>query len=123
VHCTEFRYGVVVCPWVGEKKAMVYVVQEVPGRNVMAARQYGELSVLLPGGDVVLSPGPTMRKLQNALRHFTDDDYVLLMGDPVAIGMSCMVASDANQGRVKLLKWDRQTHIYYAVQTDMYRKI
>lgn len=101
---------------------MVYVVQEVPGRNVIAARQYGDLTVLLPPGEVVLSPGPTVRKLQSQLRDFSDKDFLLLMGDPVAIGMACAVASDINRGKVNLLKWDRQQHVYYPVSVDLNRK-
>lgn len=95
---------------------MVYVVQEVQGRNVLAARQYGELSVLLPPGDVVLSPGPTVRKLKRKLKDFCDADYLLLMGDPVAIGIACVVAAEMNRGKVQVLKWDRQQHVYYSLK-------
>ena len=102
---------------------MVFIVQEVPGRNVIPARQYGELCLLLPEGDVVLSPGPTTRRLQRALKDFGDQDYLLLMGDPVAIGLACAVASDINQGRFKLLKWDRQQHVYYPVEVVLNRKV
>lgn len=103
---------------------MVYIVQEVPGRNVMAARQYGALSLLLPDErDVVLSAGPTTRRLQRALKDFCDQDYLLLMGDPVAIGLACAVASDINQGRFKLLKWDRQQKVYYPVEVVLNRKV
>ena len=101
---------------------MVYLVQEAPGRNVLAATQYGKIEVLLPPGDIVLSPGPTTRKLQRKLQRFSDEDYLLLMGDPVAIGIACAVAAEANQGRVNLLKWDRQTFVYYAVKMDLHRR-
>jgi hypothetical protein len=79
--------------------------------------------LLLPEGDVVLSPGPTTRRLQRALKDFGDQDYLLLMGDPVAIGLACAVASDINQGRFKLLKWDRQQHVYYPVDVVLNRRI
>jgi hypothetical protein len=101
---------------------VVFIVQEVPGRNIIPARQYGELCLLLPEGDVVLSPGPTTRRLQRALKDFGDQDYLLLMGDPVAIGLACAVASDINQGRFKLLKWDRQQHVYYPVDVVLNRR-
>ena len=102
---------------------MVYVTQEVAGRNVIPARQYGELSVLLPQGDVVLSAGPTTRKLQRLLKDFGDNDYLLLMGDPVAIGLACAIACDVNRGRYKALKWDRQNHVYYPVEVELHRKV
>jgi hypothetical protein len=102
---------------------MVYIVQEVPGRNVLPARQYGELRLLLPDGDIVLSAGPTTRKLQRALKDFCEQDYLLLMGDPVAIGLTCAIASDINQGRFKMLKWDRQQHCYFPVEVVLHRKV
>jgi len=101
---------------------MVYVVQEVMRCNVIDALRFGELYVLLPPGDVVLSAGPTTRKLQRALAAFTDADYLLLIGDPVAIGLACAVASEINQGRFQVLKWDRQNYIYYPVAVDLFRK-
>lgn len=101
---------------------MVYVIQEVPGRNVLPAREYGELSVLLPPGDVVLSAGPTTRKLQRKLKDFCDADYLLCMGDPVAISLAAAVAADTNQGRFKLLKWDRQSRVYYPVEVNLRAK-
>lgn len=102
---------------------MVYVVQEVQGRNTISARQFGDMTVLLPDGEIVLSPGPTVRKLKRRLQDFSDTDYLLLMGDPVAIGIACMVAGEANQGRVKLLKWDRQNHCYYPVNVDVHQRL
>ena len=42
----------------------VYVIQEVLGRNVLSAEKYGKLELLLPeGSQLVLSTGPTVRRL------------------------------------------------------------
>lgn len=98
---------------------MVYVVQEVPRRNITAAAKYGELVVLLPQGDIVLSPGPTVRRLRTKLRDFSDDDFLLLIGDPVAIGLATALAAKANNDRVAFLKWDKQNAIYYIVRSDI----
>lgn len=98
----------------------VYIVQEVPGRNVLSALAYGQLECLLPPGmQVTLSSGPVVRRLRQALRNFNDSDYILLMGDPVAIGIACSVAGNANQGRYKLLKWDREQRLYYPLQVNI----
>lgn len=101
----------------------VFVVQEVPGRNLAPALQYGELKELLPVGDVVLSPGPMVRKLQRKLKDFCDKDYLLLCGDPVAIGMATAVAASINQGRIALLKWDRRSSVYFPVRVDIYQRL
>ena len=61
----------------------VYVIQEVAGRNVLSAEKYGKLELLLPeGSQLVLSTGPTVRRLNKKLKDFCDDDYLLLIGDP-----------------------------------------
>ena len=86
----------------------VYVVQEVKGRNILSAQEFGDLKLLLPeGSQVVLSAAPTVRKLKTRLKDFCDEDYLLLIGDPAAIGIACSIASDVNRGRYKCLKWDR----------------
>jgi len=99
---------------------VVFVVQESPDKNLLPAAKYGELKILLSPGPVVLSPGPTVMKLRRELRGFCDEDYLLLIGDPAAIGIACMVAGDMNRGRVKVLKWDRQEQMYYPVAVDLY---
>lgn len=101
----------------------VYVVQEVPGRNVLGARQYGDLKVLLPSNvNIILSPAPTIRRLKDALRNFGDPDYLLLMGDPAVIGLACVLASENNRGKYSILKWDRIEKDYYPVSIDIHQK-
>lgn len=98
----------------------VYVVQEVPNRDLGPATTFGRLELLLPPGDIVLSPGPTVRRLQDKLESFGDNDYLLLMGDPVAIGLATAVASNINRGKVQFLKWSRRTGTYYPVTASLF---
>ncbi len=47
-----------------ELRMAVYIVQEVIGKNVLSAEKYGKLELLLPqGSQLVLSTGPTVRRL------------------------------------------------------------
>lgn len=102
---------------------MVYVVQEPGGRNIVSAYKHGEVKVLLPpGSQITFSAGAVTNKLMRELSHFNDDDYLLLLGDPAAIGIAVAVASHWNQGRVRLLKWDRQEHMYYPVSFNINNK-
>ena len=98
----------------------VYVVQEVPKFNVLPARKYGELELMLPPGQITLSAGPTVNRLKHKLRNFTDMDYLLLIGDPLAIGLAVAIASNANRGKARLLKWDRQEKQYYPLNVNLY---
>ena len=44
------------------------------------------------------------------------------MGDPAAISMASVIAANNNNGRWKLLKWDKQEQQYYVVKVDIYSK-
>ena len=68
----------------------VYVIQEVTGRNIASARQYGDFEVLLPSQtNIMLSAGPSVRRMKRILQDFKEEDYLLLIGDPAAIGVAC----------------------------------
>ena len=61
-------------------------------------------------------------KEKQKLKDYNDDDFILAMGDPVAIGISCIIASEVNNGKVNILKWDRENSCYYNVKINMYQK-
>ena len=103
--------------------AKVYIVQENPNVNVIGAGRFGDLIPLLPPGrQITLSSSPVVKLLKIKLKNFSNDDYLLAMGDPVAIGIASMVASDINNGKVNMLKWDRENQCYYNVNIDLYQK-
>jgi len=113
-----------------EKEPIVYVLQELPGTregrpkyNIMGALKYGKLKVLLKEDtQIVLSPGPIVFELRRLLKDYTSNDYLLLSGDPSVIGLACAIASDINNGRFNLLKWDRQEKVYYPLEINLYEK-
>ena len=101
----------------------VFITQEVPGRDITKASEYGDLQILIPAKEqVALSAQPTVRRINRLLRKFNDKDYLLLSGDPVIIGISCAVAMSNNIGKLNILKWDRQDEEYYPVTVDIYDK-
>ena len=107
-----------------------YVIQEIPGTqtgnpkiNIMGASKYGELKFLLPElSQIIFSPGPLIYKLRTLLKNFTTDDYLLLTGDPAIILIAGIIASDITNGKVNLLKWDRQERMYYPIKINLYEK-
>ena len=98
----------------------VYITQEMRGRDITDATSFGDIEILLPAGEQAsYSTQPTIRKLGRKLGKFTDEDYLLLAGDPAAIALAAAVASRANGGRFKMLKWDRQDGKYYPLAADL----
>lgn len=101
----------------------VFVVQEMPNHDISTAMSFGEVEVLLPSNhQIAFSTAPTIRRLKNKLREYKDGDYLLLTGDPVAIGLVCAIASFNNSGRYTALKWDRRERLYIPVKLDITEK-
>ncbi len=99
----------------------VYITQEVRGRDLSDALEFGDLDILIPAKEqVALSAIPTLRRMERKLVKFTSDDYLMLSGDPVCIGIACALAAMANNGRFKVLKWDRLEERYYPIEVDLY---
>ena len=97
----------------------VYILQEM-GKNVRSAEKFGDLKVCLPDNrQMVLSSGPLTFKLKQELKDFNDDDYLLLIGDPAIIAVAGAIASENNNGRFKVLKWDRNEMKYYDIEIDL----
>ena len=101
----------------------VFVVQEAIGKNLLPAAKFGDIKILLPAGQVAYSPAPTVRRLREKLSHFSDNDYLLLMGDPAAIAIAGAVACERNNGKMRLLKWDRQERQYFPIDVDIYTRM
>ena len=97
----------------------VYVLQEM-GRNIRSAEKFGELKVCLPDNrQIVLSSGPMVFKLKQELKDFNENDYLILMGDPAIIAAAGAIVSESNNGRFKVLKWDRDEKMYYDIEIDL----
>jgi len=113
-----------------DEEPIVYVLQELPGTrigrpkfNIIGAQKYGKLKVLLKEDtQIILSPGPIIFELRRLLKDYNSNDYLLLSGDPSVIGIAVAIASDINNGRFNLLKWDRQEKVYYPLEINLYEK-
>ena len=103
-----------------DKKAMtVYVVQEKTGVDITDALRFGEFENLLPRQDqLMISSQPVVHALKKKLKDFSDDDYILCLGDPSIIATVAVVAASMNRNRFKMLKWDRHLKKYYPVEVN-----
>lgn len=103
----------------------VFIVQELrrsdntPMHDLTPARTYGDLEVLISTNNIGIAIQPIVAKLRTALKDFSDDDYLLAVGDPVAIGICTAIASEMNRGRVNILRWDRQTRQYVSIEANL----
>jgi hypothetical protein len=100
----------------------VYITQELRGRDLSNALSFGEMAILVPAD--VQTTDLTVDEISNLiserLNRFCDDDYLVLAGDPVCIGIACAHAADINKGRFKVLKWDRLDGRYHEMQVSLW---
>jgi hypothetical protein len=102
----------------------VYIVQEMRGRDITDAASFGNLEILLPAKEQVsFSTQPTVRRMAAVLSKFTDDDYLLLGGDPAGVAIAASLVAHYNRGRYKLLKWDRLEKQYFPLQVDILQRV
>lgn len=108
----------------------VFVVQEPQRRqrdgsfaaafDLSPAAAYGDIELLLDTGvQVGIAMQPLIVSFKHKLRGFTDDDYLLPVGDPAAMGIAIAIAANYNSGKVKLLRWDRKQESYIKLQVDL----
>lgn len=103
----------------------VYISHEVRGRDLSDALAFGELEILVPANIQVATDSDidlVSDMVADRLEGFNEDDYLLLAGDPVCIGLACAWAAEYNDGRFKVLKWDRLEERYLPIQIDMWNE-
>ena len=112
------------------QSSVVYVIQEIAGTkdgrpkiNIMGAAEYGTFKFLLPElSQIIFSPGPLIFKLRKGLKNYSQQDFLLLTGDPAIIGVACSIVSDITNGKYNLLKWDKQERKYYPIEINLHEK-
>ena len=100
----------------------VYIVQEMRGRDISGAFEYGDVKTVVPAGSQVTSSiGPICKIVEKELGDFKPmSDYLLLSGDPVVIGVACAFVSDVTSGFFRVLKWDRLEEHYRPILINLW---
>ena len=93
--------------------------QLVPKFDLSPAQEYGKIVLLLSPSARPFSPRHVIGALSEALATFGDDDYLLLIGNPVLIGLAVAIASRRNCGRVRVLQWDGKARRYIPIFADI----
>lgn len=90
-----------------------------PKFDMSSASKFGTMVDLLSPTARPFSPGHVIGVLKQKLCHFSDDDFLLLIGNPCLIGFAVAIAADYNDGRVKVLQWNGQKREYVAIEADL----
>lgn len=88
----------------------------LPKFDLSSAAKYGTPVHLLGPSAAPFRPGSVVQEMQEKLRDFCDNDYLLLIGNPVLIGIAFAIAADANEGTVRALQWNGREGCYIPVE-------
>ena len=101
----------------------VFITQEMRNKDLSNAIAFGDLRIVMPAEQQITSneiyKKIAINLIEEVLKDFNDDDYLLLSGDPAAIGLCTAVAMLNNNGNVNILKWDRMEEKYYPVNLSV----
>lgn len=108
-------------PMKQSREPVVYVVQEVPTRNVVGAMRYGSIETVLSAREEItpLNVPAMTQMIKYKLRNFGPEDYLILMGSPIAIAIAAAFASEQCGGLFSVLKWDGQERRYWPATIDL----
>ncbi len=106
-------------PEQGSAQPRAFLVQDNPTLDFSPLREYAAWppEVVFDPGQVTLHPQHALKHARTKLQGMQEDDFLLLNGDPVMIGICLAVAAELI-GRVKLLRWDRREKIYLPITLD-----
>ncbi len=93
--------------------ARVFVVQRTE-HNLVPAMDFGEIEfVALVNFPKFENPAKHIDYMKGRLQDFGPTDYLLIVGDPVNIGVAMSIL--AKQGPFTVLKWDNMSSRYVPV--------
>ena len=88
--------------------------------SIKKAEQWGEIIYILSPSAHPFNSELVLGDIHEKLSSFTDDDHLLLIGNPGLIGMSTAIAAHYNEGRVKFLQWSGRHNEYTEIVAKIF---
>jgi hypothetical protein len=87
--------------------------------SIERAEKWGKIKFVLTPSANPFALEEALGEMHSSLSGFSDSDYLLLIGNPVLIGMATTVAAHYNSGRVKFLQWSGRHGQYSEIVTEI----
>lgn len=88
--------------------------------DISPAKQFGEIVHVMGQDKLAFEDDPQVvaQRVYDALDGFTDDDYLLALGEPAVVAMAVIGATNRASGVVQVLKYHRQSKTYYPIRIE-----
>lgn len=84
------------------------------------AEEWGTLEYILDPAASAFEPDEVIGAMHQKLSGFSDDDYLVLVGNPGLIGMIYGIAAYYNDGKVKFLQWSGKFTSYIEISSKIF---
>lgn len=109
-----------------KREPVVYVIQDqqrwddqsqklVSKFNFESALTFGRIEFLLSPKAAPFNPESILCEMHGKLKHFTDADNLVLVGNPALIGWAVALAATYNGGKVSVLQWSGREQRYIRI--------
>ena len=110
-----------------ETNPKVYVVQnqlktclrtgdKIPKFNFEPAYVFGDIEFILSPYHKPFDSETCVDAMHLKLRNYTEDDFLLLVGNPCLIGAAVAIAAEYSGGIVKMLQWSNIEKRYICIE-------
>ena len=91
----------------------------VPTMNLDPAKKHGDLVIMLPPEAGRLDVKVLAGLLAEKMAGFGPEDYIVAVGDPSLFAVAACIATRANSGVLRILKWDRVLGAYIPMEVTI----
>jgi len=90
----------------------------VPKFDYRPAEEYGEVQFLLSPNAAPFNARSVLNELHSKLSEMQPEDFLLLIGNPVLIGLVTAVAADYTDGHINFLQWSGKDQRYVRIAAE-----
>ena len=83
-----------------------------------AQARYGEVNIILDHSATPFDMAPVITRLHEHLKNITNEDWIILTGNPVLIGLAVAIAADYLDGCLRILQWSGSTDNYIPITLE-----
>lgn len=91
----------------------------VPVMNLDPAKQFGDIEILLPPDGGRIPAKDITQIIAKGLKPITPQDWLLAIGDPLAIGVMMIYAARYLNGELRVLRWDKRSSQYHQLTVSL----
>lgn len=89
-----------------------------PKYDLSTAEEFGRIQFLLEPSTRLFDTDRIVNTLRDKMADYSEDDFVLLIGNPVLIALTAIEAAE-NVDELNFLQWDRHDKAYSPIKVDL----